>query len=150
MIHNDNWLVHDHQRYEAALDECELFAGAGDWSDAIRMFHGFADDLKLHMRMEDEVVFPFFVEETGDPDDEIIELRDEHSTLTRLLNDLAYIIKTMDFDHFEDSLIPLKNTLLKHDRHEEAIFQKMKDKSLFTRRSEILERMNAMETTTNQ
>jgi len=150
MNDTSNWLVHDHQRYEAALDECEIYAGAGNWKDAIQMFYGFVDDLKLHMRMEDDVLYPFFVEETDDPEDEITALGDEHDDLVHLLNDLAYIIKTKDFDHFEDSLIPLKKAMARHNRHEEAVLQRMGGDSLLTRRDEILDRLNSLETKKDQ
>ena len=146
MNDTSNWLVHDHQRYESALDECEIYAGAGDWKDAIRIFYEFVDDLKLHMRMEDEVLYPFFVEETGDPEDEITALGDEHDNLARLLSDLASVIKAKDFDHFEDSLIPLKNAMALHNRHEEAVLQRMGGDSMLTRRNEILDRLKSLGT----
>jgi hemerythrin-like domain-containing protein len=149
MNDTSNWLVHDHQRYEAALDECEIYAGAGDWMDAVRMFNSFVEDLKLHMRMEDEVLYPFFIEETGDPEDAITELGDEHDDLARLLNDLAYVIKTKDFDHFEESLLPLKKTMARHNRHEEAVLQRFEGDSLLTRRDEIMDRLHALDTKGN-
>ncbi len=120
-----NWLVQDHQRYETALDKCEITAGAGDWKNAIQMYYGFVNDLKLHMRIEEEVLYPIFVEETGDPEDEIAELRDDHNYMVHLTNDLAHIIRTKDIDHFEDSLIPVKKAMARHYRHEEAVLQRI-------------------------
>ncbi len=37
MSDNTNWMVHDHRKYETALDECELAAGAGAWKEAVRV-----------------------------------------------------------------------------------------------------------------
>ena len=139
-----NWLVHDHRRYEAALEACELAAAAGLWKDAIRAFDSFVDDLKLHMRLEDEVLYPFFVEEVGDPDDAIGILSEEHDDLARLLGDLTYVIKANDFDHFEDSLVPLREAMVQHNTHEEEIFRRMNDDVLLQRRDDVVNRLNAL------
>ena len=145
MNETTNWLVHDHRKYETALDECELAAGVGEWKSAKKMFHGFVEDLKLHMRMEDEVLYPFFKKEFGDPDGEIAELSDEHDNIVRLLRDLAYVIKTSDIDHFEASLEPLHTAMHQHNEHEEDVFIRMKSDVLLTNRDKILERLSAMQ-----
>ncbi|MHB1247306.1 MAG: hemerythrin domain-containing protein [Sulfuriferula sp.] len=139
-----NWLVHDHRKYESLLDECEIASGANDWKEAIRLFNEFVGDLKLHLRMEDEVLFPLFKTEVGDPKGDIADLSDEHDNLARLLNDLAYVIKTKDFDHFEVSLEPLKKALFEHNAHEEEVFRQMGSSSLLEQRDDILARMRAL------
>lgn len=145
MSDTTNWLVHDHRKYEAALKACEIAAGAEDWKDAARLFREFVDDLKLHMRMEDEVLYPFFKEEVGDPDDEIGRLSDEHDDIVRLLYDLDAVIRQKDFDHFEESLQPLYRAMVEHNAHEEAVFGRLGEGSLLTRRDEILRRLEALE-----
>jgi len=150
MTDKTNWLLHDHRKYEAALAECELAAGAGAWKEAVQLFNDFVEALKLHMRMEDEVLYPFYVEEMGDPDDAILDLTDEHDTLVRLLRDLVYIIKTKNYDHFEESLAPLQKAMVEHNAHEEAVFKHMKNDSLLTHRDEILDRLHAMQDNQDQ
>ena len=145
MAEKTNWLVHDHRQYEQALRDCEEAAGAGDWKVAVRLFYACAEDLKLHMRMEDEVVYPVFREEVDDPQDELGELIEEHDDLARLLNDLAIVIRNHDFDHFEDSLDPLHQVMTRHNAHEEAVLSRMGEDSLLTRRDEILRRLEAIQ-----
>lgn len=144
MNETSNWLVHDHRKYDAALDECELEAGAGQWKNAIKLFNQFIDDLKLHMRLEEEVLYPFFVEEVGDSADAISVLTEEHEDLARLLGDLVYVIKTRDFDHFLDSLVPLHQALKEHSRHEEDVFQRIAGDSLLLHHDEIVERLRSL------
>jgi len=144
MNETTNWLVHDHRKYEAALEECEMAAGAGDWKSAIRLFQGFVEDLKVHMRMEDEVLYPAFVEEVEGAADDIADLSDEHDTIARLLHDLAYVIKRNDMDHFEDSLQPLYQAMTLHNEHEEQVLLGMGKDSLLTRKDEILARLKRM------
>ncbi len=89
MNNTSNWLVHDHDKYDAALDECEVAADVGEWKDAKRLFLDFVTELKLHMRMEDEVLYPLFTEQNGDPDGIITHLSEEHDYLVHLVRDLV-------------------------------------------------------------
>ena len=144
MSDSSNWLIHDHRKYEAALKACEIAAGVEEWKEAVQRFEDFVADLRLHMRMEDEVLYPFFKEEVGDPHDEIGELIDEHDKVAQLLRDLAVVIKNKNYDHFEECLEPLYKTLMEHNAHEEAVFSRMSDHALLTRREEILRRLEAL------
>ena len=139
---SENWLVHDHHEYDAALDDCETAADVGEWDNAKRLFQKFVSDLKLHMQMEDEVLYPLFIEETGDPDGIITHLS-EHDYLVHLIRDLSYIIKNNDFDHFLDCLEPLHKAMKQHNEHEETVFLNMTNQSILMRRDEIIERLNA-------
>ena len=145
MSDSSNWLIHDHRKYEEALKACEIAAGVEEWKEAVQRFDAFVADLKLHMRMEDEVLYPFFKEEVGDPNDEIGELSDEHDKVAQLLRDLAVVIKNKNYDHFEECLVPLYKTLMEHNAHEEAVFSRMSDHALLTRRDEILRRLEALQ-----
>ena len=141
---SDNWLVHDHHQYDAALDDCEMAADVGEWKKAKDLFQKFVADLKLHMQMEDEVLYPLFIEENGDPDGVIAHLSEEHDYLVHLVSDLAYIIKSNDFDHFLDCLEPLHKAMNQHNDHEEKVFLNMANQSILMRREEIVERLNAV------
>ena len=140
-----NWLVHDHRKFEAGLRDCELAAGAEDWKAAVALFQGFAEDLKLHMRMEDEVIYPLFRREVADPDNDLGELMYEHDTLVRLLNDLVRVIRNRDFDHFEESLTPLYQAMTEHNSHEEVVLSRMGSDSLLNRRDEILRQLETIQ-----
>jgi len=144
MPETKNWLVHDHRRFEETVKECELAAGAQDWKTAVALFNSVIDDLKLHMRMEDEVIYPFFRQEVGDPDDDIGDLVYEHDNLARLLTDLAKVIKNRNFDHFEASLEPLYQAMIEHNAHEEEVLKRMGDESLLKRREEIVEQLETI------
>jgi len=138
MSDTSNWLVHDHRKYDALLDECETAADVGDWKNAKRLFNEFVSHLKLHMQIEDEVLYPLFVEECGDPEGVIDYLSEEHDYLVSLVHDLAYIIRANDFDHFLDSLEPLHKAMNQHNEHEENVFLNMANQSILTRRDEIM------------
>lgn len=145
MAKSANWLVHDHRRFEEALQACEVAAGAEDWKQASALFNAVIDDLKLHMRMEDEVIYPFFREEVDDPEQELDDLIYEHEQLTRLLTDLITVIRNRNFDHFEASLQPLYQAMIEHNAHEEAVLSRLGAGSLLERRDEILRQLEAMD-----
>ncbi len=140
-----NWLVHDHHKYDVMLEECEEAADIGEWKNAKHLFHSFVTDLKLHMQLEDEVLYPLFVEENGDAEGVIAHLSDEHDYLVRLINDLGYIISANDFDHFLDSLEPLHRAMNRHNEHEEKVFLSMSNQSILMRRDEIIERLHTVQ-----
>ncbi len=139
----DNWLVHDHRRYDAALAECELAAEAGDWKAAIEGYRDFVSDLKLHMDMEDQVIYPLLERESGDPDGDIAELRAEHDNLERLLQDLAVVIRNRDIDHLLDSLVPLHRAMNAHNAFEEEVLARLASDRLLGQREQILARLQS-------
>lgn len=140
----DNWLVHDHRRFEETVRQCETAAGAEDWKSAVQLFNSVSDDLKLHIQMEDEVIYPFFKQEVEDPDDDIGDLMYEHDNLERLLNDLAKVIKNRNFDHFESSLEPLYEAMLEHNAHEEEVLKRMGNEPLLTNRDKIIQQLESI------
>lgn len=140
-----NWLLHDHERYDEALAKCQEVADEGHWDCALKIYQQFVDELKLHMRMEDEVLYPFYEDQYGDPEGEIAYLYTEHDNIARLLHDLAFVIERKDFEHFRDSLKPLQKALNLHNENEEPLFLAMEDHSILKQRDEIIKRMNAMQ-----
>ena len=145
MNSTSNWLLHDHHKYDMTLDECEAAADTGEWKKAKRLFKDFVTDLKLHMRMEDEVLYPLFVADNGDPEGLITHLSDEHDYLVRLVQDLMSIINANNFDHFLDSLPPLHQAMNLHNKHEEQVFLNMTNPSILMRREEIMQRLHAIQ-----
>jgi len=137
-----NWLVHDHKKFDAMLDECEAAADVGEWQNAKRLFNDFVSALQFHMQLEDEVLYPVFVEESGDLEGVISHLSDEHDYLVRLIHDLTYIIKSNDFDHFLDSLEPLHKAMNQHNENEESLFLNNTSQSILLRRDEIVKRLH--------
>ncbi len=45
MNDTSNWLVHDHHKYDVALENCETAADVGEWKNAKRLFQDFVSDL---------------------------------------------------------------------------------------------------------
>ena len=99
-----NWLAHDHRKYDAVLEDCFSAADICDWKTAISLFNGFVEELKLHMRMEDEVLYPLLREESGDPGGELALLGDEQHLDAGL--DRLCVLGVSDF---EASIFPFED-----------------------------------------
>jgi hemerythrin-like domain-containing protein len=143
MSKNPNWLMHDHCKYDQELEDCEIALEENDWKTAVKLFNTFVKGFKLHMLMEDEVLYPLVDKESGDPNGDLVLLSHEHDGLHRLLGDLVYVIKTKDFDHFEECLQFLHKAMDQHKDHEDAVFLSLGTESLLLRRDEIMSRLEA-------
>ena len=146
----ENWLVHDHRKYEAALREVEVAAGAGQWEEAERLFRDFVEDFKLHMRIEDEVLYPMFRETVAGSGEDIDSLAADHEDIAGMLHDLAYVLRQRDPEHFEGSLAPLYQMMLDHDAYEEDVFRRFGDQHLLARRDEAVARLERLQPPDNR
>jgi hemerythrin-like domain-containing protein len=143
MSTKDKWLVHEHSIIEGLLFECEDAIGREDWKAANRKFMELIDDLKLHMALEEEVLFPAY-EASGDaPQGPTAALRREHDEIVRLVEDMVQVIRTRDSAHVLDSLIALEKVMIKHHEKEEDIFLPMASRLLLPQRDELLKKLNA-------
>lgn len=121
----EDWLVHDHRRYDQALDRAEAAAEDGDWKEALNLFRELLEDLRHHMALEDEVVYPLLEKETGDPYGEIAGLREEHANLERLLESAVTVVRNRDIDQLLDSMRPLHRALADHSAWEEEVLRRL-------------------------
>jgi hemerythrin superfamily protein len=144
MNRDENWLIHDHRKHDEALEDCMSAADASDWKTAVELFNNFVEDLQLHMRMEDEVLYPLLRQESNDADDSLALLGYEHDDIVRLLRDLAQVIKLKNFDHFEESLEPLHKAMVEHNDHEEIVFMSLGTESVLLHREEIIAKLEAI------
>ncbi len=65
MGEDENWLHHDHVAFEASLEDCREAVEAEDWTDAKRLFSELVSDLKLHMRIGEEALYPTYEQVMG-------------------------------------------------------------------------------------
>lgn len=141
MSESSNWLYHDHRKCEALLSECQEAVEREDWPFAKRLFDELVTHLKLHMLMEEEVLFPAYEEMMDAPRGPTAALRQEHDKIVRLLRDLSTVLKTKRSEHFLESLAPLEAVMSQHHDKEEDIFLPMAGHVLLGKREEISKRL---------
>lgn len=141
MSGSEDWLHHDHRSYEEALAGCRAAAEAEDWQSVAAMLDELFAHLRLHMLMEEEILYPAYEEQPGADADATGEMRDQHQEITRLARDVERVARTSDSGHFLASLEPLEKAMHEHHRLEEESFLPMASHALLARREEIWRRL---------
>lgn len=145
MNDSSNWLNHDHLGHEQLLQDCQAAAEQEDWKGVKRVFDKLVTGIKVHMLMEEEILYPAYEAAVNTPHDPTQALREEHTEIVRLLRDLSYVLKTNDSELFLDSLLPLEKMMTKHHEKEEEIFLPMAGHVLFEQRDEIMRRLESFD-----
>ena len=141
MSGSDNWLVHEHSLYEDLLTRCQDAAEIEDWSSADLVFRELVTDLKRHMALEEEVLYPAYETAVEAPQGPTTALREEHDQIVRLVRDMLRVIKTRDSDYVLECLVHLEKQMIKHHEKEEDIFLPMATHILDARREEISQQL---------
>lgn len=149
MSDNADWLHHDHVDYEALLLDCQTAAEQEDWRAVKRLFEELVDRVRLHMAMEEEVLYPAYEEAMDTPQGPTAALRQEHDEIYRLLRDLSRVLVANDSDIFLESLLPLEKVMTKHHEKEEEIFLPMAGHALLARQDEIQRRLKDLDIETS-
>ena len=150
MNNTDNWLVHEHSLYEELLSQCQDAAAIEEWGTVNMLFKELVTHLKRHMTLEEEVLYPAYESAPHAPQGPTTALREEHSSIVRLIQDMARIIKTRNSEHLLESLVHLENQMIKHHEKEEDIFLPMASHILNTSRDELLRKLHEFDASTTK
>jgi len=145
MSKENNWLVHDHSMYEGLLYQCEAAIETEQWTAANHAFEELVMHVKLHMTLEEEVLYPAYESTPHAPQGPTQALREEHKHIVRLIKDMQQVIKTRDSDHVLDCLVHLQQQMVKHHEKEEDIFLPMASHILKADCEEILRKLDTFD-----
>ena len=87
------------------------------------------------------MLYPAYESTPHAPQGPTTALREEHSGIVRLIQDMTRVIKTMDSEHVLECLAHLENQMIKHHEKEEDIFLPMASHILNTSRDELLRKL---------
>lgn len=141
----NNWLLHDHRRYEDLIRECEQLAAARDWQATERHLHDLVALLKGHFLMEEAVLFPAYEELVDTPKSPTRHLRTEHDQVRQHLAALSQAMRTQDLEGFLDTFMHLKQVMDVHHEKEEELFLPMAGHALLERRDEVMARLKRID-----
>ena len=150
MKSTDNWLVHEHSLYENLVSQCQDAVELEDWGTVNQVFNDLVKHLKRHMALEEGVLYPAYESAPHAPQGPTKALREEHSDIVRLVQDMARIIKTRDSEHVFEGLVLLESRMIKHHEKEEDIFLPMASHILNTSRDELLRKLAEFDTSKTQ
>ena len=150
MSNSDNWLVHEHSLYEGLLTWCQDAVEMEDWETVGRVFNELVTHLKRHMALEEEVLYPAYESAPHAPQGPTTALREEHTGIVRLVQDMARIITTRDSGHVLESLAHLEYQMIKHHEKEEDIFLPLASHILNDSQDKLLRKMSEFDVSTIQ
>lgn len=142
MNSTDNWLVHEHSLYEDLLSECHDAVENEDWESVNLIFSQLVMHLKRHIALEEEVLYPAYESAPHAPQGPTTALREEHSTIIRMIQDMAPVIKSRNSEHLLECLAHLENQMIKHHEKEEDIFLPMASHILNASHDELLRKLS--------
>jgi hemerythrin-like domain-containing protein len=143
-----DWLFHEHSGTEELLRECIEDAEMSSWENCQSNFDILVENLKTHIAMEEEVLFPAYERVKDLPQEPIRALRTEHNEIVRLLHDILIVLKTRDADHVVESMQPLETVLTGHHEKEEDFFLPLAGFFLMPHQSSLEQEMKDFDPTT--
>lgn len=138
------FLTPDHQRCDAIFANAESAAAAGDWDQATTTFNQFADAVRHHFAMEEEVLFPAFDERTRMAMGPTATMRMEHRQMTDLMSQMTDAVH----QHDKGAFLGLSETLLmvmqQHNLKEEQMLYRMADHVLSAESGDLVGHMKKL------
>ena len=136
------YMTAQHKECDRLLARAEHAAAAGDWDTARAEFEAFDALTRLHLRREEEILFPAFEERTGMTTGPTAVMRMEHEQMRAVLDDMAAAVRNRDTDSYlgesETSMILTQQ----HNMKEEQILYGMSDQVLDDLAAELVSRMD--------
>src|SRR5262245_47812537 len=116
------YLETEHRELDHLLAEVEYLAERRSVGPAKRRFDHFRARLLAHLREEEDVLFPTFRAETGDPEAIVKRLHDQHAQLEMVLEAVGHAIEQGDYTYFCYGLSALSVLLETHQTTEERLW----------------------------
>ena len=133
-----DFLTNEHRDCDA------LFADAaheGDLAAAGSAFAAFAESLRQHLAIEEEVLFPAFEARTGMAGGPTAVMRMEHVQMRTLLEQLQRALDAGSLDDFLGLGETLNVLVQQHNMKEEQMLYPMCDRALGDQADELLQRL---------
>jgi iron-sulfur cluster repair protein YtfE (RIC family) len=138
MNDSDNWLLHDHRKYEGILAKCRAAFAGQDWKQTEWWFHELLSLLKGHFLMEEQVLFPAYEGLAAAPPGPTRNLRKDHDEIRALLRQLSVSLDAREPGEFSNSLASLEACMGQHHEKEEELFLPMAGHALLEGRERVV------------
>ncbi len=125
-----HFMTDEHRECDRLFAEAEAAVAAGDWDEASARFDRFADLTLLHLRREEEVLFPEFEAQTGMTDGPTVVMRMEHDQMRALIDTMRQALTDRDPDAFLGDAETFMILTQQHDMKEEQVLYPMSDQAL--------------------
>ncbi|MBZ0267704.1 hemerythrin domain-containing protein [bacterium] len=125
-----DFFTHDHHEVDHHWARVEEAAESGD-ADAVRAaFDTFDGAQRQHIAMEEDVLFPAFENATGMTQGPTAVMRDEHTQMRGLLDQMRAALVSGDTQEMIDQGDTLLMLIQQHNQKEEAVLYPMAEQVL--------------------
>ena len=136
-----DFLTNEHRDCDALFADAEHAAHEGDLAAAGSAFAAFAESLRQHLAIEEEVLFPAFEARTGMAGGPTAVMRMEHVQMRTLLEQLQRALDAGSLDDFLGLGETLNVLVQQHNMKEEQMLYPMCDRALGDQADELLQRL---------
>lgn len=138
------FLESDHHHCDDLLAAAEACAGRQDWEAARSAFGVFDAEMRHHLDMEEEILFPAFERTPGTPPGPTSMMRSEHRQMRQLMDDMKQALLAHELDEFTACADVLHILMGQHNMKEESILYPMADRFLNGRADDIIAEMRSL------
>ncbi|MEA2111338.1 MAG: hemerythrin domain-containing protein [Campylobacterota bacterium] len=138
------FLTQDHRECDVHFSAMENIANAGTLADATEMYKKFAEATEHHFQMEERVMFPAFEQKTGMLQGPTQMMRQEHTQIRGLINEISEAIEADDRDKFFGLTETMMIMLQQHNMKEEQMLYSMAQQHLNADAALIIDMMESM------
>lgn len=135
------YMTHQHRECDELFAEAEAAVDAGNWDAADERYAALDHHTRLHLRREEEVLFPAFESRTGMTAGPTAMMRVEHEQMRTLLDAMAAALADRDADAFLGEAETFMILTQQHNMKEEQILYPMTDTTLAAEAPVIVDQM---------
>jgi hemerythrin-like domain-containing protein len=136
----------DHRSCDSQWTEVENAVEQGDTDAAMRLWRRFDANLRQHLEMEEQILFPAFEQQTGmTGGGPTFVMRSEHEQMRGLLGQMAEAAARGDSQELLDQGDTLLMLIAQHNQKEEGMLYPMAEQALDAEWSDLRARLEGFE-----
>jgi len=139
------YMTHEHRECDELFAKAEAAVDAGNWAAADTEFTAYDNLTRLHLRREEEVLFPAFETRTGMTTGPTAMMRMEHNQIRAFLVSMTEALEDRDSEMFLGEAETLMILTQQHNMKEEQILYPMTDRTLDTDAPSVVDQMRDVE-----
>lgn len=146
------YMTGKHKDIDNKFINTEKAVAQNNWIDAKKLWKEFINELDLHMKAEEDILFPEFEQETGMTNGPTMILRLEHKQIYNLTDKLRQAIEDHNARDYQNFFKLLAKLMQQHNIREEQIIyplsaQTLPDTGMTIERIERIYRSNGVKPT---
>ena len=138
------FMTNDHRRCDDLFSTAEELIAKEEWEKGGAAYRDFYEAIEHHFKMEEEVLFPSFEQETGSTAGPTMMMRHEHQQMKELFSAMAKAVLESNQDSFLGNSETLLIIMQQHNMKEEQMLYPMASNALEDKSEEVLQQLQSI------